>query len=92
MFILHTHITCSYHNMLRMTQSVRMVVASFLVEYLRVNWVRGAEWFHYTLADADSGKSELFYMNSCVQIESRDLTALFGLSLLLLIALAYHMY
>ena len=43
----------------------------------------------------ESGKSEfvLFYdMNSCVQIESRDLTALFGLSLLLLIALAYHMY
>lgn len=37
-----------------MTQSVRMVVASFLVEYLRVSWTRGAEWFHYTLSDADS--------------------------------------
>lgn len=37
-----------------MTQSVRMVVASFLCEYLRVSWVKGAEWFHYTLVDADS--------------------------------------
>jgi len=37
-----------------MTQSVRMVVASFLVEYLRVNWVKGCSWFHYVLADADS--------------------------------------
>ena len=37
-----------------MTQSVRMVVASFLCEHLRVNWVRGAEYFHYTLVDADS--------------------------------------
>jgi deoxyribodipyrimidine photolyase len=37
-----------------MTQSVRMIVASFLVEYLRVNWVKGCEWFHYTLVDADS--------------------------------------
>jgi deoxyribodipyrimidine photo-lyase len=37
-----------------MTQSVRMVVASFLTEYLRVYWVKGCEWFHYTLVDADS--------------------------------------
>ena len=43
----------------------------------------------------ESGKSEfvLFYdMNSCVQIESRDLTALFDLSLSLLIVLAHYLY
>ena len=27
-------------------QSVRMVCASFLVEYLGVSWVEGAKWFH----------------------------------------------
>ena len=27
-----------------LTQSLRMVVASFLTEYLRVNWVKGCEW------------------------------------------------
>jgi len=36
-----------------MHQSVRMVVASFLVEYLGVSWVEGARWFHNTLVDAD---------------------------------------
>jgi len=36
-----------------MCQSVRMVVASFLVEYLRVNWVEGEKWFFDTLVDAD---------------------------------------
>ena len=44
-----------------MTQSVRMVVASFLVEYLRVNWVKGAEWFHYTLVDADSAINPMMW-------------------------------
>ena len=34
-------------------QSVRMVVASFLIEYLGVSWVEGAKWFHETLIDAD---------------------------------------
>ena len=62
MFIFHTHIACSHHNTLRMTQSVRMVVASFLVEYLRVNWVRGAKWFHYTLADADSAINPMMWL------------------------------
>jgi deoxyribodipyrimidine photolyase len=37
-----------------MTQSLRMIAASFLVEYLRVNWVKGCDYFHYTLADADT--------------------------------------
>mmetsp|Transcript_6610 Transcript_6610/g.7223 ORF Transcript_6610/g.7223 Transcript_6610/m.7223 type:complete len:971 (+) Transcript_6610:41-2953(+) len=47
-----------------MTQSIRMVVASFLTEYLRVNWVRGCEWFHYTLADADSAINAMMWQNA----------------------------
>jgi len=41
-----------------------MVVASFLVEYLRVNWVRGAKWFHYTLVDADSAINSMMWQNA----------------------------
>ena len=34
-------------------QSIRMVCASFLVEYLRIDWKEGEAWFHDTLIDAD---------------------------------------
>ncbi len=47
-----------------LTQSVRMVVASFLTEYLRVNWVKGCEWFHYTLVDADSAINPMMWQNA----------------------------
>mmetsp|Transcript_13405 Transcript_13405/g.31555 ORF Transcript_13405/g.31555 Transcript_13405/m.31555 type:complete len:996 (+) Transcript_13405:312-3299(+) len=47
-----------------MTQSVRMVVASFLTEYLRVNWTYGCEWFHYTLVDADSAINAMMWQNA----------------------------
>merc|ERR1711966_213309 len=47
-----------------MTQSVRMVVASSLVEYLRVNWVKGCSWFHYVLADADSAINPMMWQNA----------------------------
>jgi len=47
-----------------MTQSVRMVVASFLVEYLRVNWVKGCEFFHYTLVDADAAINAMMWQNA----------------------------
>lgn len=47
-----------------MTQSLRMVVASFLVEYLRVSWVEGCKWFHYTLADADSAINAMMWQNA----------------------------
>jgi len=47
-----------------MTQSVRMVCASFLTEFLRVNWVKGAEWFHYTLVDADSAINPMMWQNA----------------------------
>jgi deoxyribodipyrimidine photo-lyase len=47
-----------------MTQSVRMVVASFLTEYLRVNWTKGCEWFHYTLVDADSAINAMMWQNA----------------------------
>jgi len=47
-----------------MTQSVRMIAASFLTEYLRVNWVKGCEWFHYTLVDADSAINAMMWQNA----------------------------
>ena len=47
-----------------MTQSVRMVVASFLVEYLRLDWKHGLEWFHFTLADADQAINSMMWQNA----------------------------
>jgi deoxyribodipyrimidine photolyase len=47
-----------------MTQSVRMVVASFLTEYLRISWVEGCKWFHYTLVDADSAINAMMWQNA----------------------------
>eukprot|EP00429_Kryptoperidinium_foliaceum_P029869 CAMPEP_0176134266 /NCGR_PEP_ID=MMETSP0120_2-20121206/68089_1 /TAXON_ID=160619 /ORGANISM="Kryptoperidinium foliaceum, Strain CCMP 1326" /LENGTH=225 /DNA_ID=CAMNT_0017469911 /DNA_START=157 /DNA_END=830 /DNA_ORIENTATION=+ len=47
-----------------MMQPIRMVVASFLVEYLRVNWTKGCEWFHYTLVDADSAINAMMWNNA----------------------------
>ncbi len=47
-----------------MTQSVRMVVASFLIEYLRCDWKKGCEWFHYTLVDADSAINAMMWQNA----------------------------
>ena len=47
-----------------MTQSVRMVVASFLTEYLRCDWKKGCEWFHYTLVDADSAINAMMWQNA----------------------------
>jgi len=47
-----------------MTQSIRMIVASFLTEYLRVNWVKGCEWFHYTLVDADPAINAMMWQNA----------------------------
>jgi FAD binding domain of DNA photolyase len=31
------------------TQSLRMVTACFLTEYLNISWVEGARWYHDTL-------------------------------------------
>ena len=36
-----------------MHQSMRMVVASFLVEFMGLDWRYGFKWFHDTLVDAD---------------------------------------
>ncbi|VEU44083.1 unnamed protein product [Pseudo-nitzschia multistriata] len=47
-----------------MTQSIRMVAASFLTEYLRINWTKGAEWFHHTLVDADSAINAMMWQNA----------------------------
>jgi deoxyribodipyrimidine photo-lyase len=42
-----------------MHNRVRMVVASFLVKHLRLNWTHGAEWFWDTLVDADLASNTL---------------------------------
>jgi deoxyribodipyrimidine photo-lyase len=42
-----------------MHNRVRMVVASFLVKDLRIDWRRGAEWFWDTLVDADLANNTL---------------------------------
>jgi hypothetical protein len=47
-----------------MAQSVRMVCASFLVEYLRVSWVDGELWFADTLCDADSAINAMMWQNA----------------------------
>ena len=49
-----------------MCQSVRMVVASFLVEYLRCNWVEGEKWFFENLVDADSAINAMMWQNAGV--------------------------
>ena len=47
-----------------MHQSVRMVVASFLVEYLGISWVEGVRWFHHTLVDADVAINSMMWQNA----------------------------
>ena len=37
-----------YHSGFMM-QNVRMITASFLTEYLNLDWVEGEKWFAYTL-------------------------------------------
>ncbi len=37
----------------------RMIVASFLVKQLRINWLEGAKWFWDTLVDADLASNTL---------------------------------
>ena len=46
-------------------QSVRMVTASFLVEYLGVSWVEGARWYHDTLVDADVAINAMMWQVLC---------------------------
>ena len=47
-----------------MHQSLRMVCASFLVEYLGVSWVFGANWFSDTLVDADLAINSMMWQNA----------------------------
>lgn len=47
-----------------MHQSVRMVTASFLVEFLGISWVEGAGWFHDTLVDADNAINAMMWQNA----------------------------
>ncbi len=42
-----------------MHNRVRMIVASFLVKHLRLNWTAGADWFWDTLVDADLAANTL---------------------------------
>ena len=45
-------------------QSIRMVCASFLVEYLRIDWKEGEAWFHDTLIDADPAINAMMWQNA----------------------------
>ena len=47
-----------------MHQSVRMICASFLVEYLNLNWVHGHDWFAHTLVDADVAINAMMWQNA----------------------------
>lgn len=47
-----------------MNQTVRMIVASFLTEYLRLHWIHGARWFHETLVDADQAINSMMWQNA----------------------------
>jgi deoxyribodipyrimidine photolyase len=47
-----------------MHQSVRIVVALFLTEYLNHSWVHGARWFHDTLADGDLAINCMMWQNA----------------------------
>jgi len=40
-----------------MHKRVRMVVASFLVKHLLIDWREGEQWFWDTLVDADAGSN-----------------------------------
>ena len=42
-----------------MHNRVRMVVASFLVKHLLIDWKKGADWFWDTLVDADLASNTL---------------------------------
>ena len=47
-----------------MHQSMRMVVASFLVEFMGLDWRLGHRWFHDTLADADLAINSMMWQNA----------------------------
>jgi deoxyribodipyrimidine photo-lyase len=49
-----------------MQQSVRMVCAAFLTEYLNMHWAEGARWFHDTLVDADLAINSMMWQNAGV--------------------------
>jgi len=45
-------------------QNVRMVAASFLVEYLRLDWKEGAKWYVETLLDHDPAINTMMWQNA----------------------------
>lgn len=47
-----------------MQQSVRMVAAAFLTEYLHLPWSEGAAWFHDCLVDADLAINSMMWQNA----------------------------
>ncbi|MEW5307009.1 MAG: hypothetical protein WDW36_009431 [Sanguina aurantia] len=47
-----------------MQQNMRMVAATFLVEFLNISWVEGARWFHDKLVDADLAINSMMWQNA----------------------------
>eukprot|EP00471_Norrisiella_sphaerica_P003660 CAMPEP_0184489598 /NCGR_PEP_ID=MMETSP0113_2-20130426/15911_1 /TAXON_ID=91329 /ORGANISM="Norrisiella sphaerica, Strain BC52" /LENGTH=682 /DNA_ID=CAMNT_0026873121 /DNA_START=553 /DNA_END=2601 /DNA_ORIENTATION=+ len=47
-----------------MQQTIRMIAASFLVEYLGIDWREGHAWFHDTLVDQDTAINAMMWQNA----------------------------
>lgn len=47
-----------------MQQNVRMITASFLTEYLCIDWREGARWYHDTLVDHDVAINAMMWQNA----------------------------
>jgi deoxyribodipyrimidine photolyase len=47
-----------------MHQNVRMITASFLTEYMGMNWVDGERWYADTLVDADAAINAMMWQNA----------------------------
>ena len=47
-----------------MHQTERMIAATFLTDYLGVDWRHGARWFHDTLVDADLAINAMMWQNA----------------------------
>merc|ERR1711871_516864 len=47
-----------------MHQNVRMITASFLTEYMGMNWVEGERWYAGTLVDADCAINAMMWQNA----------------------------
>ena len=62
--IQQVYLTTAVHNLPFLIIVFRMVTASFLTEYLNINWIEGERWFHETLVDADVAINAMMWQNA----------------------------